>query len=266
MKVFISWSGTRSRHVADALRDWLPNVLQAVVPFISTQDIQKGSRGNVRISSELELANVGIICLTPENLQSAWILFEAGALSKLSSAYVCTYLFDVRWSDVPPPLSQFQHTTAEKEDNRQLVATINAELPEDRRLDAARLEKTFETWWPTLQKQLDTVPEKPQAEAAPPHRTQEDKLDEVLAAVRSLAPFERPRRRITLRVEGLPNEPAMLDSISTLTAIYDPPIEIIGDDVGHGFTYSADAVRVPRYVFEAARTQIEKLGGVLKEL
>jgi hypothetical protein len=120
VRIFISWSGKRSKHIADALRSWLPNVIQAVVPFMSSHDIRKESRGNVVISENLEQAKVGVICLTPENLDARWILFEAGALSKLSSAYVCTYLLELSPSDVEPPLGQFQHTVATKDDTKAL--------------------------------------------------------------------------------------------------------------------------------------------------
>lgn len=45
MKIFISWSGTRSRAMAVALRNWLPDVVQAFKPFMSEEDIEKGRRG-----------------------------------------------------------------------------------------------------------------------------------------------------------------------------------------------------------------------------
>jgi hypothetical protein len=68
MKVFISWSGQRSAAVADALRYWLPKVIQALEPWMSADDIEKGTRWRSGLASELEQSSVGIICLTRENL------------------------------------------------------------------------------------------------------------------------------------------------------------------------------------------------------
>jgi hypothetical protein len=90
MKVFISWSGERSRAVAEALWEWLPNVIQTVNPWVSLADIEKGARWSTEIASQLETCCVGLICLTPENLSAPWLLFEAGAISKtLDKAFVC---------------------------------------------------------------------------------------------------------------------------------------------------------------------------------
>jgi hypothetical protein len=90
--VFISWSGLRSGAVAEALRNWLPKVINALKPWLSTTDIDKGARWSTDVAVRLEVAKAGIICLTPSNLHSDWILFEAGALSKtLQNTFVSPY-------------------------------------------------------------------------------------------------------------------------------------------------------------------------------
>jgi TIR domain len=94
MKIFISWSGDRSRLIAEALRDWLRLVIPRSEPWLSKDDIRKGTRWSTELATILEQAQFGIICLTPDNIDRPWILFEAGALSKaLTNAYVCPLLF-----------------------------------------------------------------------------------------------------------------------------------------------------------------------------
>ena len=39
VKVFISWSGERSKKIAKALKKWIKNVIQSVEPFVSSEDI-----------------------------------------------------------------------------------------------------------------------------------------------------------------------------------------------------------------------------------
>ena len=67
MKVFLSWSGDKSREVALILNEWLPNVMQWVKPFMSAEDIKKGARWSADVAKELEDTNFGIICVTPDN-------------------------------------------------------------------------------------------------------------------------------------------------------------------------------------------------------
>ena len=80
MKVFISWSGERSKVVADTLRVWLKDVIQALYPWISGSDIEKGTWGGLEIAKELYESRVGIFCVTRENLPSPWML-EAEVIS-----------------------------------------------------------------------------------------------------------------------------------------------------------------------------------------
>ncbi len=82
MKVFIPWSGEVSERVAIALREWLPLVVHEAEPYVSSEDIAKGKRWPMELGERLEEIGFGIICLTPSNLSSPWIHFEAGALSK----------------------------------------------------------------------------------------------------------------------------------------------------------------------------------------
>src|SRR4051812_12899520 len=110
MKLFISWSGQTSQQIAQAMREWIPLVLPAVKPFITSSDIDKGARWQGDISQELDQSNFGIVCLTRENLNSQWLAFEAGALAKHLSGKVAPILFGLEHQEVQQPLGMFQGT------------------------------------------------------------------------------------------------------------------------------------------------------------
>lgn len=133
-------------------------VIQAVEPWVSTE-MEKGKKWFTEIADHLEEANVGIICLTRENLNSPWLLFEAGALAKIKGAYVCTFLLDLKPTDVEPPLSEFQATMAEKDDIRKLLLTINKVLEKagQKSLPEKTLDGTFSTFWPELDNILKEI-------------------------------------------------------------------------------------------------------------
>jgi len=200
-KVFISWSGPRSQRVATALRDWLPDILQNVVPFVSEEDIAKGRRGTEVIASELRESAIGIICLTPENLSAPWILFEAGALSSSLQRreMVCPYLLGVEKRNVQLPLAQFQLTSADKEDTRRLAHAINASFQGEYQSGAEQLDRRFEKWWPDLDSVLQAILGPPLPEGLePPIRSTEDVLTEVLETVRQLSRALAPSRTLEL--------------------------------------------------------------------
>jgi hypothetical protein len=207
MQVFLSWSGERSRAVAEQFARWLSQVIQTVEPWIST-DIEKGTRWGPAVADRLEQCRVGIICLTPENLESKWILFEAGALSKTKEAYVCTLLLGLTSTDVEPPLAQFQHTTVEKDDIERLLRTVNAAVAQsgERALTEHVLTQVFNTFWPQLEDELRRIAAT-SAPAAPPTRSEADILDEILTTVRNL-----DRRQSVLEVNQLSQQLSQLTS------------------------------------------------------
>ena len=191
MTVFISWSGLKSQSIANALKDWLPNVIQFINPWMSGEDIEKGARWSSDIATQLQNAKAGIICLTPDNLDSKWIHFEAGALSKtLQNTFVCPYLFGVEPTDIKGPLVQFQTTNATKDDTGRLVHTINRSLGEYE-LAQNRVETAFQQWWPLLEEKLKAINRIDPKKELEPRRTERELIEETLELVRSL---ERARQ------------------------------------------------------------------------
>ncbi|WP_171058094.1 toll/interleukin-1 receptor domain-containing protein [Modestobacter altitudinis] len=156
MKVFLSWSGDVSKQVAGLLREWLPLVINEIEPFMSSEDIDKGSRGLSRIASELQNSDHGIVVVTEENCEKPWINFEAGALSKVvEESRVTPLLFGVEYTQITGPLTQFQHVLPQKEDIRRLLDSINRDC--DRPLSESMLGKAFDQWWPQFARDLLTV-------------------------------------------------------------------------------------------------------------
>ena len=185
MKIFISWSGTRSGSVAELLYDWLPPVIQALEPWLSASDIEKGGRWRTAISTYLEESDFGIVCLTRDNMEAPWLLFEAGALSKFQqTSRVCTFLLDVKPAEVREPLAQFQSTTATVTDVFKLIETINSRL-DGASLDARKLERAFRLAWPEFEKKLRIISKK--GRQLQPTPDPQATLDEILGHVRTLS-------------------------------------------------------------------------------
>ncbi len=161
MKVFISWSGDRSKKIALIFRDWLPLVIQSLKPFVSSEDLRKGSRWSVEIAQELQETSFGLICLTKENLSAPWLNFEAGALSKtIENAYVAAFWFDVKPSDLTDlPIIQFQGTPFNEGEIRKLLETLNGAAGNN--LTKENLDRLFNAFYPELEKQLKELSTQP---------------------------------------------------------------------------------------------------------
>ncbi len=182
MKIFISWSGKRSRYIAEQLRAWLPKVLQFTKPWCSSEDIPVGSFWNEEVRENLKHSQFAIICLTKENIHSPWINYEAGAIAERLGGNVCPHLFEMSPSVlVNSPLKFLQAVTTSKEDTLKLLMTLNDLAVQQgmESLGGALLEKNFEPCW----KELDDFFKKPELCAAP--ETGQKNLD-VLASANSI--------------------------------------------------------------------------------
>jgi TIR domain len=158
MDVILSWSGAQSRKVAETLTDWLKGVLPGITPWISTDDITKGSAWFRALLGRLEAARLCIICVTPENVRSPWLYFEAGAIvGKGTEAHVYPYLIGVQGAQLSEgPLSQFQWTMAERGDTWKLIRDINRYLQGGAHNELL-LEANFDQKWPLLRQRLDAI-------------------------------------------------------------------------------------------------------------
>lgn len=149
MKIFISWSGERSRMFAAELKPWLEQVLPGTDVWLSSEDIDKGTIWFTEIIGELERCHCGVICVTNENHLAPWIHFEAGGMVKgLGKSRVATILLDIDYGQLEQPLNQFNGLRLNREGAWHLVKSFNklAESPIKDRV----LERTFEKFWPEL--------------------------------------------------------------------------------------------------------------------
>lgn len=206
MKVFLSWSDARSMSMAKALREWLPLVLHYAEPWFSDKDIPAGERWSLEVGKRLEETDFGIICLTKDNLNAPWILFEAGALSKaLSVSSVCPYLLDVDFSDITAPLSQFQAKKINKDSTLEMVLAINKKA--SGRVEESRVRELFEFVWPKLEQQLQNIPASqtsPEQHTRPEPEILEELVEGVRAVDRRLGNLETDITRLGFSVNTMP--------------------------------------------------------------
>ncbi len=157
MKVFISWSGNLSRALAVELRDWLPMVVHHVEAWISRRDIDPGQRWALVLGRELAESDFAVICLTPDNKQSPWVLFEAGAVARSLEARVVPLLFGITASDLDGPLAQFQSVQADYAGIEKLVSALYESSRSG--LEAHQRELVFARLWPLFEERLAALTE-----------------------------------------------------------------------------------------------------------
>lgn len=195
MQVFISWSG-RGRELAEAFAWWIPKVIQAARPFVSSQDISKGDFWRQRLGNVLAEYQFGLAILTKESIASPWLNFETGALSKnLGASKVMPILFGVDDADLAAlPLNQFQNTKFEREDMRKLMSDLNG-LQLLAPLSSENLNDAFDVWWPKLEERIGAIltawaAETPKAAKPRP----EDRLEHIELALGDITRMLRAMR------------------------------------------------------------------------
>lgn len=130
MNLFISWSGPYARRIAESLEAAILKLSvksdpdkNAVVPFVSSQDIESGKKWRTELGRRLSKAKCGIIVLTQDMLESHWLPHEVGALSIKCKKLVFVKV-DTPMAMIPDPFKDYQIRSTSNEDLARLLTEI----------------------------------------------------------------------------------------------------------------------------------------------
>ena len=114
MRVFLSWSGEKSKMTAKALRSNLGKLSGRLEPWLS-EDMEPGIQWASTLTHDIQEAHFTILCLTRRNSTAPWITFEAGIChsNPISNENVIPYLLDLDSDELDFPLALFQAVKAD---------------------------------------------------------------------------------------------------------------------------------------------------------
>lgn len=181
--VFISWSGDASKHVAGVLYEYLPQVIQGMEVFFSDQDIPTGTQWQGTIQGELNSTKYGIICVTPDNTDSPWLFFEAGAISShtAEATRVSPLAINMSKEALPSPLQGYNAVDLDLDGFVKLVKSIHATVKQS--VPWSTIEASARYHWTLMEPRLA---EMPTTKEAAPAFDQQAAIIEIRSAVREL--------------------------------------------------------------------------------
>ncbi len=183
MNVFITWSGSRSQKLARALKSLLPDVIQNLDVWMSEHDIQAGTRWAHELATRLDECNLGIACVTPENQNAPWLMFEAGALSKnLAEGRLIPLLLDIKPAQINFPLAQFQLAETDRKGITKILIDVNSLSAQP--MEKERLLRQLDRLWPEFDRELVDARAIEVMTPVVNSRSQEEVLYEILDRVR----------------------------------------------------------------------------------
>jgi TIR domain len=156
VNIFLSWSGTRGRSVAEALNDWLPRFHRGWQTWVSSRQ-KRGTDWRAALFEHITAADAGVLCLTCDSIESRWLAFEAGMLSRRANAPLAIYGLDIEEDELSgTPLAHIPLFSATEAGTRQLILTLNAALTQP--ATEGHLEALITEAWPRLEFHIQNVP------------------------------------------------------------------------------------------------------------
>jgi TIR domain len=192
VNIFLSWSGTRGRSVAEALNDWLPGLHREWQTWVSSRQ-KRGTDWRAALFEHINAADASLLCLTCDSIESRWLAFEAGLLSRRTNTPLAIYGLDIEPDELSgTPLVRMPLFSATEAGTHQLIRTLNAVLPEP--VTQRDLEVLVTESWPRLEFHLQNVP---------PLETRPFSLFVMISGVVARYEFEAPTDRPWAEVLGL---------------------------------------------------------------
>ncbi|MDQ0923335.1 putative nucleotide-binding protein [Pseudarthrobacter sp. W1I19] len=154
MKVFISWSGEVSQHAAQALRNWIPQVLQSIEPWLASTDARPGHLVAHEIQQNLQDASAVLLCLTRQNMLSESFRDEYYALQE-AGPLIMPVCIDFSPNELGRSFPSNRAVALDSPGIRSLVTLLN-ELSDDP-LNQTKLDRLLGIWSPKLEEELATA-------------------------------------------------------------------------------------------------------------
>lgn len=125
VSIFISWSKKHSGEIALAMKEWLNENIAHLDVFIS-HEVGFGDDWKRVIDGELAKAEMGLLILTQENINSSWVLFESGAIYKTGRLF--PFLCGRSKNNIEGPFQGINHAEFSEEGLVNLLLEINKRL------------------------------------------------------------------------------------------------------------------------------------------
>ncbi|PZO47703.1 MAG: hypothetical protein DCF16_17395 [Alphaproteobacteria bacterium] len=165
--IFISWSGEKSKKVANRLADFLEDVL-GVKAYTSDKEMKPAQNWRDELERRLSEAKFCIMCLSIENIDAPWMMWESGAIwqarkhaeadSSDRNERVCPFLIDFPPGELPSlagPLGGVNVVRYGEDEVRKLVFQLHHILNPAAAADGVT--RRFQVGWPGCKQDIDGI-------------------------------------------------------------------------------------------------------------
>lgn len=164
MKLFLSWSKDRSKKMAEALHSWMPVTLSAIDTWFSEDPscLPKGQNFPTNILNHAVDSDACLVIITKENIDSAWINFEAGLFFGMKKPVFALLCGDVDYKvlaqkNFPLSANGMNYTSMTYEEIKNTFISINELMPINKRQKISNLERAVLVNYPHISKQYNEI-------------------------------------------------------------------------------------------------------------